>query len=126
MVKEIAAFVLLALPTILEATLDYREWRQGKKDKKTLDVVLRGLGMLVVGVIVSWFTDHQFWQGTLYSLGIFILFFDYIMGELLIGDIFFLGSTSKTDKGLKKYSKYLLMVGRIVFFISSAIVYYAI
>lgn len=121
---EVLAFILLALPTTVEATLDYKEFKQEKRDKKALDVVLRGVAMLVLGVIVSWFTDHEFWKGALYSLGIFILLFDFIMGYLLVGDIFFLGTTSKTDGKIKKYKKHIVLVGRTVSFLCTAVIYY--
>jgi hypothetical protein len=121
---EILAFIILALPYAIEALLDYKEWKFDIRDKKMLDVFLRGAGMIAAGIIVSTFTDHPAWQGVLYSLGIYILLFDYTMGYLLKKNIFFLGTTSVTDQFWKFLPWYMNLFVRLWIFGVLATAYY--
>src|SRR5690242_6032100 len=114
----IAQLLLLASPTIVEATSDYIDFKRGKEDKKRFDVFLRSLLTISVGVAASYINglDFNWLQGIVMSFGVFVMFFDYIMGYLLTGDPFFLGETAETDKEMTRMpEKRLLLYRGIVF-----------
>src|SRR5688572_19126555 len=99
MIFILAALILMASPTGVEAFLDIRNYRKGKRDKKKgRDAIIRTAGFLAAGILQSLFTDHPWWTGTLLSFGIFVMFFDYIMALGMSKRLDYLGQTAWTDR----------------------------
>lgn len=94
------SLILLSVPTIYEIVADVNEWRKGERDKKTHDVIIRAVIMSLVSLVNCLFVDTSvtFWQSFILSVGVFIFFFDPMMGIYLKKNPFFLGTTSKTDQ----------------------------
>lgn len=92
--------LLLAIPTIFEIFTDTAEFRKNIRDKKGQDTIIRGLLMILVALLDCLFVnkDVSFWQSLFLSFGIFVMFFDYVMGMILTKNPFFLGTTSQTDR----------------------------
>jgi hypothetical protein len=120
----ILSLLLLSVPTIYEIVSDVKEWRKDERDKKTRDVIIRGLMMVLVALIDCLFVGKEsFWQGYILSIGLFVMFFDYIMGIYLTKNPFFLGTTSQTDSIWKFLPWYLGVLVRGTFFAATIILY---
>lgn len=133
MVLQILAFLLMSLPAVAEVIADVKEWKNNIRDKKGLDVVFRVLGMTLVGIFQSWFTDISWWQGAILSAGIFILTFDYIMGYFLTKHkkgwsltkrLTFLGTTSRIDRFLREIHWPFVLFFRGIIFAVCITAYY--
>ena len=134
---NIIVWLVLFVPTVLEAALDYREHKKReerakkdpnykpKGDNHVGDLVMRGALMVVMGIIAH-FIDPQYmwWQGSILSLGIFIMFFDFIMGYLLTKNPLYLGKTSQTDRKLVGLSGFATIFCRGILFASAVTTYY--
>lgn len=119
-----SSLLLLSLPTVYEIVADVREWRKGERDKKTHDVIIRGVMMALVALLDYLFVGKEtFWQSYFLSVGIFVMFFDYIMGMYLTKNPFFLGTTSKTDGIWKFLPWYLGLLVRGTLFAMSYCIY---
>lgn len=94
------SLLLLTAPTIWEILTDHAEWKKDVRDKKGQDVIIRGVIMITVAALDCLVVNPEaaFWQSLLLTFGIFVMFFDYIMGILLTKNPFFLGTTSQTDR----------------------------
>lgn len=110
---------------IIEAAVDYLDHKKGKRDKKTLDVILRVAAFVAVGFIAAPTDGKTWWQGAILSLGLFVMFFDYIMGYLLTKNPFFLGKTSKTDSLWVRIGPIGGIIWRGVLFATALKFYYA-
>jgi hypothetical protein len=118
-------FLLMSLPTAVEAYVDVRDFKKGKRDKKKgRDVVFRCAGFLLAGVLQALLTDYSWWQGAILSGGIFILLFDIIVGYGMTGRPFFLGKTSQTDRWLNFMPWFMILFFRGIIFVACATVYY--
>jgi hypothetical protein len=125
MILHVLMFVLMCVPTAVEAYVDVRDFREGKRDKKKgRDVVFRILGMIFVGIIQSRFTDYSWWQVAILSGGIFILLFDMVVGYGMTKRLFFLGKTSQTDRWLNFMPWFMILFFRGIIFVACATVYY--
>lgn len=107
--NTILTLLILSLPVFVEAFQDYRDYKAGVADKKTKDVIFLRLPLMIFlsGLnVVAFPNEYIFWlqwfQGFVLSLGLFFLLFDPLMGYLLVGNIRFLGTTSKSDSILGK------------------------
>jgi len=119
-----SSLLLLAVPTIYEIVADVKEWRKDERDKKTRDVIIRAVMMALVALLDYLFVGKQtFWQSYLLSVGIFVMFFDYIMGIYLTKNPFFLGTTSKTDGIWQFLPWYLGLLVRGTLFAMSYCIY---
>ncbi len=122
---NIIVWVVLAVPTILEVVADYKEHKKKPGDNHVGDLIMRGIMMVVMGVIAHFINpEYAWWQGTILSIGIFVMFFDYAMGVLLTKNPFYLGTTSQTDSILRKSPWFSLLIVRGLLFVASIITYY--
>lgn len=96
---NILVWLLTLAPIGVEAFGDYKSAKKGKKDKKGLDVLYRGIYYVGVGLILHWTKaiPQQFWQFVLLGIGSYVMFFDYLTGILFGHNPFYLGKTSQTD-----------------------------
>jgi hypothetical protein len=124
-VIEIATWLLMSLPMVAEVLTDYKDYKAGTKDNKPVDVILRGLLIAFTAFVVKQYQpDVPFWHIFLLGVGIYIMFFDFIMGYLIKGNIFYLGETSKLDKLLKSTPLEGIVFVRGTIFVSTIAVYY--
>lgn len=119
------SMMLLSVPTVYEIISDVYEWRKGERDKKKRDVIIRGLMMTAVSMINCFVLAPEvtFWQSFGLSVGLFVLFFDYIMGIYLTKNPFFLGTTSQTDMFWKFIPWYIGLLMRGTVFAISFVLY---
>ena len=97
--NNIMAFIILSIPMILEIIQDNRDFKKEKKDKKVLDVILRVVILLPLTYLAGpVLTGQTMWQGLILATGIYVMFFDFIMGYIVKKNIFYLGNTSKLDQ----------------------------
>lgn len=136
-IKHILVWAILAMPTIIEAILDFRahkkEQAKAKADPKYKpkgdnhkeDLKMRAALMIVAGIAVSLLDPgHAAWQGVILSLGIFVMFFDYLMGFLLTKNPFYLGETSQTDSWWAAIPLHGALLWRGILFVSAITAYY--
>lgn len=133
MILYILMFLLMSLPTAVEAYVDVRDFRKGKRDKKKgRDMVFRIVGMFLVGAIQALFTDYSWWQGAILSGGIFVLVFDILVGFLMTAKsgrtltqrLFYLGKTSQSDRWLNFMPGFMILFFRGIIFVACATAYY--
>ena len=126
LIIELTTWLLVSLPMVAEILTDYKDYKNGTKDNKPMDVVLRGLLILFVSFVVKQFqpADVPLWHIFLLGFGVYIMFFDFIMGYLIKGNIFYLGSTSKLDKALKVLPLEGIVLFRGIIFVSTIAIYY--
>lgn len=127
MMNSLWIWFVAACPMLLELTQDYVDHKNDRRDKKAQDVMGRGILIWLAGIIMyGGFGAPSVWQSMGLSLGIFVFFFDYIIAYLLTKSLKFLGSTSKSDRFLKRFSPKQLLLARGLFFASTVAIYYLI
>lgn len=127
MIKELLVWIVLIMPTILEVTLDRIDIKRFGTDrhKSTGDLLVRGSALFFAGFLAHLISpDKAIWQGAVLALGMFVMFFDYIMGYLLTKNPFYLGKTSQSDRFLSEMPWYGILFFRGVLFVSTIATYY--
>jgi hypothetical protein len=119
----ILGILFLFIPTVGEAKLDYDEWKSGIRDNKKKDVVLRTGVMIITSGISALYMGKPWLYSFLLSGAIFFAFFDPIMGYLLKRDIWFLGTTSHSDRFLAKMRPWEVILLRGLFFVAAVLLY---
>ena len=130
------SLLLLSVPWILEAVLDLYDAKVKKKsDNHKKDIWLvripAFIGVSILNVIL--FPNEFIWlvqlgQGFALAFGLFVMFFDPVMGIGLKGNPFYLNSTgdagtSKTDFKLSNFSALTLTGIRLLILAITLIIY---
>ncbi len=95
---NILVWFLLSAPMIVEIIIDKIDFKKGKKDKKILDIILRAGALLPLTYLTSHIDHKTMWQGYVLAIGLYVMFFDYIIAWLMFKNPFYLGKTSKLDQ----------------------------
>lgn len=125
MINEILTWLLLASPLIWESITDIREYKKGKRDDKKKDVYVRGGIALGASWLVSLLNPNvTILQALALSIGIFVMFFDYIVAYGMTKRLTFLGTTAKTDGLWARIGPLGGLLWRSIIFATCLIVYY--
>ena len=132
MLKILLTILIAFIPTIVESVTDlYRAKVKHLVDTHTKDIwmlripIIIGISLLTPLIFPNEFVYWvHFWQMVALSSGIFIMFFDPIMGIGLGHGPFYLGTTSKTDVWFKLIPTWQLYFLKSCLLITGVLIYF--